>query len=107
MRRRMDGWIDRPGTPRVVVGGAHRLGWAVAEVLDGRHDAKAPTVDGTDDLLPSAVVAHGFAGGLDTAGQCRLAHEPIAPDVAEVGQHVEDLGLDGQGTPVRRSSKDT
>jgi hypothetical protein len=25
----------------------------------------------------------------------------------EVGQHVEDLGLDGQGTPVRRSSKDT
>ena len=74
---------------------------------DVGHPAVAAAVDGLDDVLADAVVAQHPPGGLDPAGQRRLADEAVAPDGVEqlglgddpravrdeVAQHVEDLGL--------------
>jgi len=71
------------------------------------HEPVAAAVDGLDDPLISAGIAHGAARGLDPAGQRRLGNEPVTPDLVEefglryhtlamaqqIGQHVEDLGF--------------
>ena len=65
-------------------------------------------MNGLDDVLGDAVVAHHPARGLDPARQGRLADEAVTPDGVqqlglgdhprpvghEMAQHVEDLGLD-------------
>ena len=93
---------------RVVIGGAAGRRAGRSGVLDRiGHEPVVTAVDGPDDPLISAGVAHGTACGLDPAGQRRLGDEPVTPDLVEklglrhhplaiaqqIGQHVEDLGF--------------
>src|ERR1700733_14163550 len=69
------------GGGRVVSYGAavRRAGGSGFLAYIGDKPVTAP-VDGLDDPLISAGVAHGAAGGLDPAGQRRLRDEPVTPD---------------------------
>ena len=96
------------------VGGARPVG-----ARDVGDEAVAAAVHGADDPLGGAVVADGLAGGLDPAGERRLADEPVAPHLVEqlglghhpvavrdeVGEHVEHLRLDVDASLARWSSK--
>ena len=107
------GFVVRAGAqgPRPGSGlGARRWG----RDPDVGHPAVAAAVDGLDDVLADAVVTQHPPGGLDPAGQRRLADEAVAPDGVEqlglgddpravrdeVAQHVEDLGLHVLGLPT-------
>ena len=86
---------------------------------DGRfghlaHEAVADAVHGRDQPLVRTVVPDRAASGLDPAGQRRVAHEPVAPDLVEQlglgdhpvamdqqeGEDVEDLWLDVHRLPA-------
>jgi hypothetical protein len=111
----------RSGEPLVELGQLPPTAGEVGRTLDGwrlharcltrqRADESVPaSVGGADEHLAAAVVPDRPPRRFDAGGEGRFADETVAPDVVEqlllgddpfpvfheVGQHVEDLGLDG------------
>ena len=78
-------------------------------MLNFAYEANALPSNCANERLVLATVADGFSCGVDAAGQCRIRHDPAAPDrrdevilgndaaavLNQIDQEVEYLRLDG------------
>ena len=78
-------------------------------LLNFAYEANALPSNCANERLVLATVADGFSCGVDAAGQCRIRHDPAAPDrrdevilgndaaavLNQIDQEVEYLRLDG------------